>query len=167
MTQAIAYNNSFSRYYYPHARFLPRVASINELAQRSPLLFCTILVTAAGRYQNFDTLYDQLCKVLEELLGQILHIAIQKLETIHALLVFCLWPVPKMRNSYDPSQNYIGLAVQAATYHNCHNPWGHDHVAAHFRGASDTPASKLDPVVQAMTWLYCFQISARCVLCGP
>lgn len=112
-------------------------------------------------FERHDGLYEQLCSVHSQLLGEVLHQAIQSLETIHAFLLLCLWPIPKLRNSYDPSWNYIGLAIQAATSLNCHNPLENDQVIAHYKGASDTSAAEMNPAVQAMTWLYCFKIGAR------
>lgn len=128
---------------------------------QSPLLFWTILLVASERYEGHDDLYDQLYVAHNTLISEILHIAIQKLDVVHALLVLCLWPVPKMRNVYDPSWNYVGLAIQAATSLNCHYPVEPNNLLAHYKGAGDTSAADMKPSNQATTWLYCFTISAR------
>lgn len=75
-----------------------------------------------------------------------------------------MWPVVKLRNAYDPSWNYIGLAIQAATSLNCHSPIPKGDVTSHYRGAIDTAAAEMEPSNQAMTWLHCFQMGARYVV---
>lgn len=118
---------------------------------------------AAERYdpENNGGLYDQLCGLHEMLMPEVTHIAIQNIETVHGLLLLCLWPIPKFRNAYDPSWNYVGLAIQAAMSLDCHGPMGKESPVAHYKGMTDTPAAEMEPSNQAMTWLGCFEISAR------
>lgn len=97
-------------------------------------------------------------------MAEVLHTAIQKLEIVHALLLLTLWPIPKMRNAYDPSWNYIGLAIQAAASLNCHSPLDRGHVTSNYRGYSDTAPADMEPPIQAMTWLYCFKMGTRSVV---
>jgi len=165
-----ANDGSFERYYHPHTRFLPAVKSINTLSAKSPLLFWTILLLAAERYSSHaepqdgvDNLYELLCTVHDVLIAEILHIAIQKLDVVHALILLCMWPVPKLRNAYDPSWNYIGLAIQAALSLNCHSPVAKNSVTSHYRAGADTAAAEMEPSNQAMTWLHCFEMGARYV----
>lgn len=77
-------------------------------------------------------------------MADVLHIAIQKLDVVHALILLCMWPVPKLRNAYDPSWNYIGLAIQAASSLNCHSPIAKNDVTAYYRGAADTAAAEME-----------------------
>lgn len=139
------------------------VTTINDLAVKRPFLFWTILLLAVERYdhEGGDGLYEQLCIVHEALMPDVTHTAIQNLETVHAILLLCLWPIPKMRNAYDPAWNYVGLATNAALSLNCHQPTGRDGLFAHYKGMIDTPAFEMDPGIQGMTWLGCFQIGAR------
>lgn len=116
---------------------------------------------ASERYEGHNDLYEQLYVTHEALLSEVLRIAIQKLDVIHALMILCLWPVPKIRNVYDPSWNYIGLAIQAATSLNCHHPLEAGNPIAYYKGPGDTLAAELDPVNQAMTWISCYTIGAR------
>lgn len=113
------------------------------------------------RFEGYETCYEQLSLAHETLLAAVVHIAIQTLEEIHALLLLTLWPVPKVRNSHDPSWNYMGLAIQAATSLNCHKPVASDSIAFHWKGTGDLSPADFDPATQAMTWLACFQIGAR------
>lgn len=121
----------------------------------------TILLVASERYEGHNDIYEQLYAAHDALVSEILHISIQKLEVAHALMILCLWPVPKLRNVYDPGWNYIGLAIQAATSLNCHHPLEAANPVAHYKGPGDTLAADLDPINQAMTWLYCYNIGCR------
>lgn len=117
---------------------------------------------AAERYEGgWDGLYEQLCSIHDLLMADVLHQAIQQLEVAHALLILCLWPIPKLRNAYDPSWNYLGLATSAASSLNCHRPVGKDEATAHYRGMADTAAAEMDPATQAMTWISCYEIGVR------
>jgi hypothetical protein len=94
-------------------------------------------------------------------MADILHKAIQQLDIAHTLLLLCLWPIPKLRNAYDPSWNYVALAISAASSLNCHNPMGTDSAASHYKGLADTSAAEMDPSIQAMTWISCYETGIR------
>lgn len=117
---------------------------------------------AAERYEGgSDGLYEQLCNSHDLLMSDILHKSIQQLEVVHALLLLCLWPIPKLRNAYDPSWNYVSLAISAASSLSCHHPVGTDKTTSYFRGLADTSAAQMEPPIQAMTWISCYEIGIR------
>ena len=132
------------------------------MAEKCPLLFWTILLISADRWPGEDGggTYYQLSAINDSLIGDVLHKAIQDLSTLHAMLLLCLYPIPKLRNAHDPSWNYIGLCVQAAQTLDCHNPQL-DTPMKHYRGWADTAPFEMSPEIQAMTWLECFLTGAR------
>lgn len=141
---------------------MPKITSINRLAARCPLLFWTILVVASGYYEGgIDGQYEEMCSIHAILMADVVQKSIQQLEVVHALLLLCLWPIPKLRNAYDPSWNYIALAISAAASLNCQSPTGKNKLTSHYRGPADTTAAEMDPSNQAMTWIACFEIGVR------
>lgn len=94
-------------------------------------------------------------------MAEVIQKAIQQLETIHALLLLCLWPIPKQRGAYDPSWNYVALAISGASNLSCHSPTGKNAATSHYRGPADTTAAEMEPSNQAMTWIACFEIGVR------
>ena len=118
-------------------------------------------MVAAERHAFQDDLYFQLFSIHNTLITKVLRIAIQTLEDVHSLMLLCLWPVIQVRNAHDTGWNYIGLAIQGATSLGCHHPLERDNQTAHWHGMGDRSAADMDPLTQAMTWLYCFFIGAR------
>lgn len=120
------------------------------------------MVVASERYEGgSDGLYEQLCSIHAILMADVGQKSIQQLEVVHALLLLCLWPIPRLRNAYDPSWNYVALAISAASSLDCHSPLGKDMATSNFRGLADTTAAEMDPANQAMTWIACFEIGIR------
>ncbi|KAF7559011.1 hypothetical protein G7046_g5139 [Stylonectria norvegica] len=115
----IALFQSFDMFYHPHAAFLQPVTSLSGLRNRSPLLFWTIILVASRENDRFTTIYRQIVIEHEELLSPVLQRAIQSIETIHSLLLLCLWPVPQPHYFDNPAWNYVGLAVHAAIQLDC------------------------------------------------
>lgn len=148
---------SFGVHYYPYAIFLPPHASPLELETRSPLLFWTIILVASQDHTRFATIYPQVATEHEGLLSLILLRAIQHLETIHALLLLCLWPIPQARHFSNPAWNYVGLVINAALQLNCHSPTGPRSETHGWKGG-DVAVYELSVQDQARTWLGCFWV---------
>ena len=87
----------YGRYYYRQLPILANVESIAALHHSNALLFWTILLVSSQWHPTLSNLYLRLVEPHEALLATILHSAIQPIETVHALLILCLWPVPKVR----------------------------------------------------------------------
>ncbi|KAK4939456.1 hypothetical protein LTR10_020262 [Elasticomyces elasticus] len=153
--------SSFEKYYFPYTPFLRAMPLPSRLAAASPLLFWTILRVASRSHGGSSAFVDQIHQAHDSQLAQLLHIAIQRVETLHALLILCLWPVQQERQMYDPSWNYIGLATNAAMQLNCHRPIRSDNEAIHWKGFSDTVGSDITPEGQALTWLGCFWLECE------
>lgn len=149
---------SFGLHHYPHAIFLQPVTSLPDLLARSPLLFWTIVLVASQEHTRFTAIYHEVAAGYKELLSPILGKAIQRIETIHALLLLCLWPLPQSRYFDNPAWNYIGLAVHAAVQLQCHSPQPSDKQQNMWPGFGLVPECEVDEVGQARTWLGCFRV---------
>ena len=122
-----------------------------------------MILVAAQSHDRHSAIYDQVASAHDNLLSGIVHIAIQRVETVQALLLLCLWPVPKPRAAYDPSWNYIGLAIHAAAQLGCHDPLPATSAARDWMGFGSGAARDVEPSIQASTWLACFRIGTAYV----
>ena len=153
---------SFDGRYQPYAMFLQPSTAPFDLLSRSPLLFWTIILVASQQHARYTTLYQELIAIHhEELISPILQRAIQQVETIHALLLLCLWPVPQFRHFYNPAWNYVGLSISAAMQLNCHSPSGSSNETKGWNGLGHAAASELSSIDQARTWLGCFWVGTE------
>lgn len=126
----------------------------------SPLLFWTIVFVAA-QHSVYDTLYEQLHGPHERLLSQSIHIAMGSAESVHALLILCSWPVPKLRRAYDPSWTYVGIAIHNAINMGLHRPCIPPELTKDWRGYGGFLMSDFSIETQVLTWLGCFSLGVR------
>jgi hypothetical protein len=145
-------------YYQPHAMFLQSVSSVSDLLDRSPLLFWTVILVASQEHDRFAAVYNEVATEYERLLSPILRKAIQRIETIHALLLLCLWPVPQSQYFHNPAWNYTGLAVHAAIQLHCHSPLDSSREPNVWPGFALVAEGEVSRVDQARTWLGCFRV---------
>lgn len=145
-------------HYHPYLIFLQPCPSLSDLLTRSPLLFWTIILVASQDHARFAAVYQNVATEHERLLSPILQRAIQQIETIHALLLLCLWPIPQSRHFYNPAWNYAGLAIHAAMQLNCHSPLGPVSATNGWKGLGHVAVSELSTEDQARTWLGCFWV---------
>ena len=150
---------SFEEFFLPHAPFLEPVSSLSRLADRSPLLFWTIVMISCQLHQNYSTLYNVALIAQRQLLSQEVLSASQSIESVHALLLVCLWPVPQEHHYDDPSWEHIGLAINAALRFNCHNPLPQNNPIRGWKVLGGASANDLSITTQHKTWLACFNIS--------
>lgn len=151
---------SFHAHYHRHVTFLRPVISVSDLSSRFPLLFWTIVLVASQEHDQYAAIYHGVAIELEELLSPILRKAIQKIETIHALLLLCLWPVTHSQYFHNPAWNYAGLAINAAMQLHCHNPMctGEEH--NWWPGFGLVAEGEVSLEDQARTWLGCFRVAS-------
>ena len=149
---------SFGVHYYPYAMFLQPCVSVSELITRSPLLFWTIILVAGQDHARFATIYQQVATEHKGLLSPIIHGAIQHLETIHALLLLCLWPISQATHFSNPAWNYVGLVINAAMQLNCHSPLGPRSQTHGWKGLGDVAVCELSAQDLSQTWLGCFWV---------
>jgi hypothetical protein len=138
--------------------FLQPVTSLSDLLERSPLLFATMILVASQERNRFMTVYHEVAAEHEEFLSPILGKAIQRIETIHALLLLCLWPVPQTHYFSNPAWNYVGLAIHAATQLHCHSPLGAGRDSNAWPGFGLVAEGDVKVIDQAQTWLGCFRV---------
>ncbi len=97
----------------------------------------------------------------ENLLAPLVHSAIHSLQTIHALLILCTWPVPKITQARDPSWNYIGLVVNAAMQLTLHQPLRRPESFDRYVGWYMSSLHDVSTQIKALTWLSCFNINVQ------
>lgn len=125
----------------------------------SSLLFWTIVLIASQHHDKYSHLYEDLFFPHQELLAPLSHTAIGSIENVHAILLLCLWPIPKRRLLHDPSWTYIGIAVNSCMAFNCHTPLAPKRTLL---GKADFSGG-LDVQTRCLTWLGCFSVGTWCV----
>ncbi|KAF2102002.1 hypothetical protein NA57DRAFT_53939 [Rhizodiscina lignyota] len=148
----------FGRYYHVHAPFVQPIRSVSRFAGNCPLLFWTIILVACQNHAQHSNLYEQLFFPHKDLLAPLSNTAIRSMEEVHAILLLCLWPIPKRLPSFDPSWSYIGIAVNACMRLTFHNASPED---INTRGWArwNSLCANVDVQTQRMTWVMgCFSI---------
>lgn len=130
-------------------------ASPSELCKQSPLLFWTIILIASREHHRFVTLSHRVATHHGDLLSPILQRTIQQIETIHALLLLCLWPVPRPHYFQNPAWNYVGLATHAAMQLQCHTALEPVHEQYQWPGFNLVVEGRVTAIEKAQTWLGC------------
>jgi len=121
------------------------------------------MLVASARHMTHNMLYNELASPQERLVGIAVNTAVESIEVVQALLICCLWPVPKQREMHDPSWNYLGVAVNGAMQLGLHQPFAeHAHLAGWSR-LGEYRLADISRGTRAMTWLACFNISIRYV----
>ncbi|RYP78084.1 hypothetical protein DL771_000777 [Monosporascus sp. 5C6A] len=146
----------FERYYLPHAPFMQPVGPLDRLASASPLLFWTIALITCQHHEKHHELYSRLLAPHQELMLPLSTRAIRSIGEIHALLLLCIWPLPKRQAMLDPIWNYVGIAVNTCMKMNFHNPLPPGHAA---QGFSLLPgfSGDITPQTQGLTWMAILQ----------
>ncbi|KAI1635264.1 hypothetical protein F4809DRAFT_651335 [Biscogniauxia mediterranea] len=144
----------FAAFHLPHLPILGPIC-IETIYHTSPFLFWTIIVVVAkhssvpsdeGLFGRMEALYQQLVK--DEILQAPL-----PLQTIQALLILCMWPMPVEKQPQDPSWLYCGIAVNAAVFMGLHRP----NSTGSLRSIGILPAMR---EAKILTWLGCFYVSS-------
>lgn len=138
--------------------FLQPVTSLAHLLDKSPLLFWTIILVSSQEHERFAAVNHELVTEHEGLLSLLLRKAIQHIETIHALLLLCLWPVSQTKYFQNPAWNYAGLAIHAAMQLHCHSPLGSGTEQNYWPGFGLVAEGEVNTVDRAQTWLGCFRV---------
>ncbi|KAI0599551.1 hypothetical protein F4775DRAFT_550358 [Biscogniauxia sp. FL1348] len=144
----------FTAFHLPQLPILGPVC-IESIYHTSPFLFWTVIVVVAkhssvpsdeGLFGRIEGPYQQLVR------SEILQAPLP-LQTIQALLILCMWPMPVEKQPQDPSWLYCGIAVNAAVFMGLHR---HNSVGT-LRCVGITPAMR---EVRMLTWLGCFYVSS-------
>ncbi|RFU28025.1 hypothetical protein B7463_g8311, partial [Scytalidium lignicola] len=78
----------------------------------------------------------------------------RSIETVHALLILCIWLCPLSSLSEEPSHIYSGLATQTSLQLGLHRPM---QAYSHINDTSDPSAYSITKV-KLTTWLACFLV---------
>lgn len=92
----------------------------------SPLLFWTIIFTAARNLESHQQTFLTLCEKMPGLLGGLMTHRHDSVYTMQALLILSMWPPPVSRQSDDMRWIYSGMVMQMALQAGCHRV-GYEH----------------------------------------
>ncbi len=81
-----------------------------------------------------------------ELLGKVLAGPITTLESIHGIIMLCLWPLAVDKQSQDSSWNYCGLVTNAALRMGLHKDGAESN-------STRSRIPKTDAMIRANTWM--------------
>ncbi|KAI1505952.1 hypothetical protein F5X99DRAFT_415629 [Biscogniauxia marginata] len=144
----------FVAFYLPQLPILGPI-SIDTIYRTSPFLFWTIIVVVASHSSvpSDEGLFGRIEAPYQEMLKNEVLKAPLPLQSIQALLILCMWPLPVVTQSKDPSWLYCGVAVNAALYMGLHRPGP----LGSLRCVGVVAGSR---EARALTWLGCFYVSS-------
>lgn len=135
---------------HPHMPFEMATTSADEVFNRSPLLFWVICaVTSSWRIQF------QLSPPIKSMVADSIHAYPRLIETVHAILILCMWPFKISGMREDPSLMYSGIGTQMCLQ------LGHPSLSQHTSSKS-TPDSNdraIDACDKTSTLLACFIVN--------
>ena len=147
---------SFEGSLYRHVPILEPCISIHAFHRSSPVLFWTILLLASSGHHIYGNLYRRIIPYHETLFAARL-LDPPSLQTLHAILLLCVWPYPIKSQDDDPCWTLCGIAVNMALQMGLHKPdYSHEYV----KRPDMAPGTAS---IRRRTWLACFQISTRYV----
>lgn len=129
----------------------------NTCYDTHPTLFWTILYVACRRFSRDETLYAALVEELSKTPWLMLSTASATLESIHALLIACNWPLPTIRFLTDPCPSLLAVAMVACMQLGLHlgKGTGEDY------GCGERNNAKCTDEEAASTWLACCMLSTK------
>ncbi|UNI21478.1 hypothetical protein JDV02_007466 [Purpureocillium takamizusanense] len=150
------YFSKFLQCYHPFIPIL-RKKDPDECFEASPTLFWVVLYVACRRYPRDRAIFSALIDHVNKDIWQMISVPAMNLESIHALLFLCTWPLPNIRFVTDPSSMLASIATTSAKLLGCHTGRGsHPHFSVgmrqHFLSSDEEAAS---------TWLACCLLSQR------
>lgn len=109
-------------FYHPFMPVLDPDMSPEYYYGLSPLLFWTIMVVAARRFEDDDHLLTELSSPISQLIWSTVSAVPQNYHVVKALCILCTWPLPAKSTSTDPSFMLSGLMMQIALQTGLHRP---------------------------------------------
>ncbi|KAH6984971.1 hypothetical protein BKA56DRAFT_582033 [Ilyonectria sp. MPI-CAGE-AT-0026] len=105
----------FEKYLQCFHPYLPvlRKKNPDECYQACPTLFWIVIYVSCRRYAKEEHVFTSLVDQLEHDVGPLISAPAMDLETIHAILIICAWPLPSIRFVADPSLTLISAALSA------------------------------------------------------
>ncbi|KAM3427673.1 hypothetical protein NHJ13734_008898 [Beauveria thailandica] len=104
------YFNKFLQYFHPALPIL-RKRDPDECYGASPILFWVIIYVTCRRYTKDRVFFRALVDHVEKDISKTLMDPVMTLETAHAALFLCSWPLPVIRLLTDSSTTYISIVM--------------------------------------------------------
>ena len=150
-------NDLFQQYFTSYHPFLPVLdpdKPADHYAELSDLLFWSIIVVAARRYDDDPTLLTGLLAPFQSLLWSTVSSVTHNYHDIRALCLICTWPLPTKSTSTDPTFMLSGLMMHMALQCGLHRP---SHVKDFSRIRVELRAE--DVLDRLKTWAACNIVS--------
>jgi transcriptional regulatory protein LEU3 len=147
---ALTEDSYFSRYHNSFPVLLPST-SPDAVYVESPLLFWTIIVTAA-RHDSLDfSLFPALVPVVKKLLWQTIGTIPHILPSLQAMSILCVWTFPASSMPIDITFLLAGILKSAAMHTGLHRP---DILTHYSRTRSSLDPAKLREAVKVWCCTY-------------
>lgn len=150
------YFDKYIQFYHPLLPIL-RETEPNSCYESHPTLFWVILFVSSRRFSRDEALYTALVEELSQTPWLMLSTASATLESIHALLIICNWPLPSIRFLTDPCPSLLAVATVACMQLGLHlgKGTGEDY------GCGERHNAKCTDEEAASTWLSCCMLSTK------
>ncbi|KAF2173686.1 hypothetical protein M409DRAFT_48626 [Zasmidium cellare ATCC 36951] len=157
----------FESFFHLYSPFLPGIwaclpSAPAEYFAASPFLFWTIIATGARRHGDPQFLHKVAHRVHLQASDTILSGAQQPIAAIKAVLLLCIWPIPKDSLWKDPSPALIGAAVQLAIQQGLHVAGSRQE---HAFSRTVLHMTEEDRAARARLWVYCVTVFQNTSLC--
>ncbi|KAJ3577348.1 hypothetical protein NPX13_g3217 [Xylaria arbuscula] len=128
--------------------------NVNAIYHSSQLLFWTVITIVASRttIPSFEGLYAQIAGPFQDMLKTEALQAPLPMQSILALLILCVWPLPVDRQIKDPSWIYSGIATNSALYLGLHRATSQTLISKF-----TSPANSFEKIT---AWLGCFYVNS-------
>ncbi|KAJ3492495.1 hypothetical protein NLG97_g5352 [Lecanicillium saksenae] len=150
------YFNKFLQCFHPALPILQK-RDPDECYDASPILFWVVLYVTCRRYTKDRVFFRALVNFIEKDIAQTLIDPVMTLETAHAALFLCAWPLPVIRLLTDSSTTYISIVMTGIMMLGAHTGRGnHKQFCAGTRKGfvfSDEEA--------ASTWMACCMLAQK------
>ncbi|KAH8891577.1 hypothetical protein GQ53DRAFT_823598 [Thozetella sp. PMI_491] len=117
----LTYVSYFSSY-HPSLPVLVPSVSPDSVYEASPLLFWTIIATAARHDSSDFSLLQTLIPAVKKLLWSAIAIVPHTLPSLQAMSILCVWPFPVSSMPLDVTFLLAGILKSAATHVGLHRP---------------------------------------------
>ena len=91
-----------------------------QFYEQSPLLFWSIVTTGARRYAEDPILFERVVRQILQIALASLFSLSNSIQTIEAVLILCLWPIPINSMFKDSTHSLAGVAMQLALQNGLH-----------------------------------------------
>lgn len=144
--------------FHPYLPVL-RKKNPDECYQACPTLFWIVIYVSCRRYAKEEHVFTSLVDQLEHDVGPLISAPAMDLETIHAILIICAWPLPTIRFVADPSLTLISAALSACLLLGLSTGRG-SHPRFCIGGRQNITCTDYEA---SITWIFCVILAQRYV----